>query len=116
LHTITHESAVAIVLLIVCAACQLCFKLTTDGVKTLSEAFKTYQEGMQIKEGGDEKRQADAARTLEEVERLVKNAIDDEPHLQLSSKEKTELTKLIHRVFVDEGSHLAPPYDLHEPK
>lgn len=105
------DAAAAVVILVFLKILPGMFKLTTEGLKTLSEAFKTYQEGMQIKDRRDEERLT--KQLVQENREHVREIVNQEPALkQLDDSRKRKLAKLLEALLAEENRHLIGPIRL----
>lgn len=102
------DAAAAIVILVFLRTLPSMFKITTEGLKTLAEAFKSYEEGMQIKDRRDEERLT--KHLVEENRGHVRESVNQEPALQqVDDARKGQLTKLVEALLAEENRHLVGP-------
>lgn len=85
------------------------FKLTSEGVKYLSDAFKSYQEGLNVR---DERRRKedysnDEARLARENRKHIREVIREEPALEkLDRGRKSQLVRFLDALIVEENKAL----------
>ena len=103
------EAAAAIVILVFLRSLPNMFKITTEGLKTLAEAFKNYEEGMQIKERRDEERLTKQL-VVQEHKQNVREIVEQDPALKrLDDEKKGQLTTLVGALLAEENRHLVGP-------
>jgi hypothetical protein len=94
LYQETEHTAVFIAILLFLRSLPNMFKLGTEGVRNLAEAYKSYEEG----------------RLTRENRKHIRETITDEPSLEnLDESKKKQLVKLLDTLTVEENANLPAP-------